>query len=129
VGFAVCNLAICQCSLGTIPSPLKVPAEGGLSILGQPVASTQHHVPLENVLTFGLCNSPQNPLVAAATAAALGVHVPMPCIPATVNPWQATQFKLVFGDGAPALDQSSTLNCMWGGNISIVFPGQIFFTL
>ncbi|MDR2437860.1 MAG: DUF4280 domain-containing protein, partial [Planctomycetaceae bacterium] len=42
--------------------------------------------PIVNLATFGMCSSPANPAVAAATAAALGVLTPMPCIPVTVAP-------------------------------------------
>jgi hypothetical protein len=129
MGLAVCDLAICQCSFGLTPSILKVPPDNGLLVLGLPVASTQNHIPLVNVLPFIMCNSSQNPLVIAATAAALGVLTPMPCIPMTQDPWTSEQTKLTLKDGAPALDASAKLNCMWGGSISIVFPGQIFFTL
>ncbi len=54
---------------------------------GMPVANIMDHIPLLNIPTFGLCQSPANPVVAAATAAALGVLTPMPCIPATASPW------------------------------------------
>ncbi|MDR1268431.1 MAG: DUF4280 domain-containing protein, partial [Planctomycetaceae bacterium] len=43
--------------------------------------------PIVNLATFGVCSSLANPMVAVATAAALGVLTPMPCIPATVAPW------------------------------------------
>ena len=34
-----------------------------------------------------MCISPANPVVAAATTAALGVLTPQPCIPITIAPW------------------------------------------
>jgi len=128
MGLAVSKFGLCQCSYGLIPSPLMIP-EGDLSAMGLPIASTQHHIPLENIITFGMCNSSQNPLVIAATAAALGVHTPMPCIPVTLEPWEATQSGLLFSDDSPALDAGATLKCQWGGNISIMFPGEILLTL
>jgi hypothetical protein len=51
---------------------------------GPPAANIMDHVPMLNILPFGVCSSPANPTVVAATAAALGVLTPMPCIPA---PW------------------------------------------
>ncbi|MGL4604236.1 MAG: hypothetical protein ACRCU9_08815 [Iodobacter sp.] len=34
-----------------------------------------------NIMPIGTCMSPATPMVAAATAAAMGVLTPMPCIP------------------------------------------------
>jgi hypothetical protein len=70
-----------------------------------------------------MCCSPSNPTVAAATAAALGVLTPMPCVPATPAPWVpgAPTVSLAF---QPSLDDTSQLMCIWGGVIAIVNPGQ-----
>jgi hypothetical protein len=75
-------------------------------------------------MPFGMCMSPANPEVAAATAAALGVLTPMPCIPATTAPWTPGS-PTVLLDNMPALDNSSMLMCMWGGEISITMAGQM----
>jgi hypothetical protein len=61
--------------------------------------------------------------VAAATAAALGVLTPMPCVPMTVAPW-APGAPTVLVAGMPALNDSSKLVCIWGGMISFSNPGQ-----
>jgi hypothetical protein len=70
-----------------------------------------------------MCSSPANPTVAAATAAALGVLTPMPCIPNTTAPWAPGSPTVMVGN-MPALNNSSKLMCMWGGVIQITFPGQ-----
>ncbi len=45
---------------------------------------------LENRVPFGACTSMANPTVAVATAAALGVLTPMPCVrPSGIDPWTA----------------------------------------
>jgi hypothetical protein len=82
------------------------------------------HVPMVNIMPFGMCISPANPTVAAATAAALGVLTPMPCIPATTAPWVPGAPTVMIGN-QPALDNMSKCMCMWAGVISIVFPGQV----
>jgi hypothetical protein len=64
-----------------------------------------------------------NPIVAAATAAALGVLVPMPCVPITVAPWVTGAPTVLLGN-MPTLNNSSKLMCVWGGVISIILPGQ-----
>jgi Domain of unknown function (DUF4280) len=77
-----------------------------------------------NIMPFGMCTSVANPEVAAATAAALGVLTPMPCIPATVAPWAPGAPTVAYGK-MPALDNTSKCMCMWAGVISITFPGQV----
>jgi hypothetical protein len=76
-----------------------------------------------NIPPFGMCQSPSNPTVAAATAAALGVLTPMPCIPATPAPWVPGAPTVTLCN-APALDNTSKLTCIWGGVISFTNPGQ-----
>jgi hypothetical protein len=81
--------------------------------------------PMANIASFGMCMSPANPQVAAATAAALGVLTPQPCIPAVVSPWTPGSPVLTV-NGQPALDSTCMNTCMWAGMISITFPGQVF---
>ena len=82
------------------------------------------HIPLVNVMPFGMCMSMANPMVAAATAAALGVLTPMPCIPATASPWIPGAPTVLLGN-MPALDANSLLMCNWAGVIKIAMPGQM----
>jgi hypothetical protein len=79
--------------------------------------------PMVNIMPFGMCNSMANPMVAAATAAALGVLTPMPCIPNTVAPWVPGSPTVLIGN-QPALNDSSTCMCAWGGVIKINVPGE-----
>ena len=80
--------------------------------------------PLVNIPSFGMCNSLANPMVAAATSAAMGVLTPVPCIPATAAPWAPGSPTVIYG-GVPALNTSSKLMCNWAGVIEILTPGQI----
>jgi hypothetical protein len=68
-----------------------------------------------------MCSSPANPQVAAATAAALGVLTPMPCMPVLSAPWAPGSPTVLIG-GYPALNQTSKLICNWGGVIQIINP-------
>lgn len=117
-----CGGAMMSCSFGAAPSTLMVlPLNRVLATM--PVANIMDNKPFLNVLPFGTCSSLANPMVAAATAAALGALTPMPCIPATVAPWVPGVPTVLVGN-MPALDQSSKLMCMWGGVIQISAPGQ-----
>jgi hypothetical protein len=114
--------ALCQCSFGVAPCPLVVlPDKRTLS--PTPVATILDNKPIVNLATFGICSSIANPTVAAATAAALGVLTPMPCVPAMVAPWTPGSPTVLIGN-IPALNNTSMLMCNWGGVIQITQSGQ-----
>lgn len=122
MGMQVCMGAMMQCSFGAAPSSLVVlPANRTLT--GTPAANIMDSAPIVNVPPFGVCSSAANPIVAAATAAALGVLTPMPCVPVTPAPW-APGSPTVLIANMPALNNSSKLMCAWGGLIQIASPGQ-----
>jgi hypothetical protein len=91
---------------------------------GMPAANIMDHIPLVNIMPFGMCMSMANPMVAAATAAALGVLTPMPCIPATATPWIPGAPTMLLGN-MPSLDSNCSLMCNWAGVIKVVMPGQM----
>jgi hypothetical protein len=122
MGKQVCTGAMMQCSFGVAPSSLVVLPVNRV-FTTTPAANILDNVPMLNVPPFGMCQSMANPSVAAATAAALGVLTPMPCIPVTPVPWSPGSATVKLG-GIPALQDSSKLNCVWGGSISINQPGQ-----
>jgi hypothetical protein len=114
--------ATTQCSFGVAPSTLIVlPVNRVLQSL--PMANIMDNKPFVNILPFGMCNSMANPIVAAATAAKLGVFTPMPCIPVTPAPWVPGMPTVLIGN-MPALDMNSKCMCAYGGVISILSPGQ-----
>ena len=78
--------AATQCTFGAAPSTLMV-LPTARTLAPTPCANIMDNKPLINILPFGMCTSMANPMVAAATAAALGVLTPMPCIPMTMAPW------------------------------------------
>ncbi|MBV4457913.1 MULTISPECIES: DUF4280 domain-containing protein [Pseudomonas] len=121
----VCAGATLQCSFGAAPSALNVLPVNRTLTGGMPAANIMDHIPLVNILPFGTCMSMANPMVAAATAAALGVLTPMPCIPATATPWIPGGAPTLLLGGMPAIDANSTLMCNWAGVIKIAMPGQV----
>lgn len=120
----VCNNAVLMCTFGMAPSALGVLPLHRAKTSMMPAANIMDNKPVVNIRPFGMCTSPSNPMVAAATAAALGVLTPVPCMPATVAPW-APGSPTVKLNQMPALNSTSKLNCMWAGVISVSFPGQV----
>ena len=121
MGQAVAMGATLQCSFGAAPSTLVVPPASRV-MTGTPTANIMDFKPMANIPPFGMCMSPSNPTVAAATAAALGVLTPMPCVPVT-TPWVPGAPTVLVGN-MPALNNSSKCMCSWGGVIQILVPGQ-----
>ncbi|MPZ49098.1 MAG: DUF4280 domain-containing protein [Dehalococcoidia bacterium] len=115
--------ATCQCSFGTTPSALSVLPTNMVQAPSQPAASVMDNVPFTNIMPFGMCTTPTNPQVAAATSAASGVLTPQPCIPVTAAPWSPGAIKVRIKN-QPALHSGCTCLCSWGGVISITSPGQ-----
>ena len=122
MGQQVCMGAMLKCTFGIAPGTLMVLPQN-LVLTAVPDANIMDNKPMMNILPFGMCQSPANPMVAAATAAALGVLTPMPCIPMTMAPWVPGAPTVLLGN-MPALNNSSKLMCMWGGVIGINVPGQ-----
>ena len=120
----VVNGAMLQCSFGLAPSTLVVlPVNRTLSG-NMPAANIMDHVPMLNIMPFGMCSSIANPTVAAATTAALGVLTPMPCVPATPAPWVPGAPTVLIAN-MPALNNTSKCMCIWAGVISVANPGQM----
>lgn len=120
----VCNTAQLMCSMGAAPSALVVLPVNRVMTSNQPAANIMDHVPMVNIMPFGMCMSPANPMVAAATAAALGVLTPMPCIPNTPSPWVPGAPTVLLGN-QPSLDNTCKLMCLWAGVITVAMPGQM----
>lgn len=113
-----------MCSFGVAPSALTVVPKGRPVQAGKkPAATVQDFIPNVNVMPFGMCTTLSNPQVASATSAALGVLTPQPCIPVITSPWTPGSQKVTI-NGAPALTNSSTCQCTWGGVITVSDPGQ-----
>ena len=123
MAFLVTGNAVLSCTFGAAPSTFQVLPTNHV-LVDMPAANIVDEIPLLNILPFGVCTSLANPTVAAATAAALGVLTPMPCMPVTVAPWVVGAPTVLIGN-MPALSSDSKLMCCWAGVISISFAGQV----
>ncbi len=119
----VCMGAMMQCTFGLAPSSLVVLPTNKVLTNQMPDANIMDHIPMTNVMPFGMCQSLANPEVASATAAALGVLTPMPCIPNTPAPWVPGAPTVLLAN-MPTLDNVSQLMCTWGGVITFTNAGE-----
>lgn len=102
----VCNGATLKCSLGTTTSTMAVFPLHRMLTNGQPAANINDHVPLLNIMPFGVCQLTR-----------------LPCVPATPAPWIIGAPTAIL-DNLPLLDDSSILNCVLAGIIQVVAAGQ-----
>jgi len=65
----VCMGASMMCTFGAAPSSLVVLPTNRVMTSQVPDANIMDHIPLVNIMPFGMCMSPSNPTVAAATTA------------------------------------------------------------
>ncbi len=118
-----CTGALMKCSFGMAPSTfVATPKMVQTSYMD--AGNIMDNVPMMNVPPFGMCQSLANPTVAAATAAAMGVLTPMPCIPVLPAPW-VPGAPTVLVSNMPALNDSSKLMCAWAGVIQFNMAGQV----
>lgn len=113
-----CPLAVPPGMTTMIVTPLHRTLAGN-----QPAANIMDFIPVTNIPSFGMCMTQSNPAVAAATAAASGTPTPAPCVPVILAPWTPGSPTVTL-DYLAALNNTSTCNCMWGGTIAVVDPGQ-----
>lgn len=119
----VCTGAKLLCPFGSASASLIVLPKNKVTTGNMPDATVDDHIPLDNIPTFGQCASLGNPAVANATTAAQGVLTPMPCIPATPDPWKPGSSTVTIG-GSKALNNTCKLKCQWNGVINILKAGQ-----
>jgi hypothetical protein len=124
----VVNSAMLMCSFGVAPGTMNVLPINRVMAAGQPAANIMDNKPMMNIMPFGMCTTPSNPQVAAATSAAMGVLTPMPCIPVTTAPWAPGSATVMIAN-QPALSSTCQLMCMWGGAITVSFAGQATVTV
>jgi hypothetical protein len=118
-----CMGATMMCSFGAAPSTLVVLPTNRVFTNEVPDANIMDHIPMVNIMPFGVCSSLAFPATASATAAALGALTPMPCIPATPAPWIIGAPTVLLAN-FPTLDNVSKLMCIWGGVIQFETAGE-----
>jgi hypothetical protein len=108
-----------MCTFGAAPSALMVlPLPGTPIVEGKPAATIMDHVPMVNIMPFGMCTAPTNPTVIAKLGA------PSPCIPATAAPWVPPKTGTLLSK-KPALTSEAKCICTWAGVISVLMPGAM----
>lgn len=122
MGLPVVAGAVILCTMGLSPGTLNVTSQNKVLLGGAPAATVNDTAPMVNVGPCGMCTSLANPTVASATAAALGVLTPMPCVPAPIGMWICGPAPLTAGQRG--LTSDGTLMCSYGGSLSILNPGQ-----
>lgn len=111
----VASTAQCRCVFGAAPAVLAAQNATVLAC-GLPAATVADFT----LPPFGMCSCPNNPAVAAATAVT-GVLTPKPCTPVLVGPWKPGSATVLIA-GKPALQNTSTLQCAYGGMITVAAP-------
>ncbi len=114
--------AMAQCAMGATIQIVVLPVNRVMTS-SLPAATAMDQVPFMNLVPAGVCTSMANPAVAAATAAAFGVLTPMPCTPVPAGTWVPGSVRVMFNK-KPALNNTCTLMCSYGGSIMITNPGQ-----
>lgn len=123
MGLCLCTGGMLKCPFGSAPAPFSALPTPRVTLSGMPAGVMTDMAPIANIPPFGMCSSPANPAVAAATAAALGTLTPMPCVPAPAGTWVGSSVDVMIG-GTPAITNNSKLMCAWGGEVAPQFAGQ-----
>lgn len=132
--------ALLHCQYGSHCRRLNLPLCHGVYTLKKPIMFKKDCVVKDNIPSFGVCSSPDNPTSGSVSyakeaprnpdgsftgEAASGTVTGTPCVPAIVNVWDDTHDDTHIGkEGEPALTTRSFLVCKYNGLIEIVRSGQ-----
>lgn len=124
MGMMVVQGATLACTFGTAPGSLCATSQMLCLAQDRPAAGIQDMGTGVNIAPFGMCTSLANPQVAAATAGALGVLTPQPCMPVPAGTWLPANPRILIGS-VPCLTSDAQLVCANGmGTIRVTAPGQ-----
>lgn len=132
--------ALLHCQYGSHCRRLNLPLCHGVYTLKKPIMFKKDCVVEENIPSFGVCSSPDNPTGGSISyvkeaprnpdgsftgEVASGTVTGTPCVPVIVNVWDDTHDDTHIGkEGEPALTTRSFLVCKYNGLIEIVRSGQ-----
>lgn len=111
----VCDGALLGCSCGTSFSTLQLHRRGMGTDTKLSFATVADARPLTNVQPFGSCLSAAHPMAQSGAA---------PCVPQTPSLWELRAPAVRYQQLA-ALRGDATLQCEYGGKISVVKAGQL----
>lgn len=106
---------MCKCSFGLMPISLSS-FNVTVNVEGTPIITNRD---TDTLITFKMCKTPTNPVVAEVIASSLGTIKQAPCKANIVTHWLKTKTK-VLACGKPVCTSKSICKCIWGGTISIV---------
>lgn len=118
MGSYVASGAMLTCTMGMAPSTLTVLPVDMVNTENKPMATIMDHKPFVNVMPFALCSSPLCPTFIKISA------TPGPCMPNLPTPWITGKPDVLVGN-KPALTNQCSLMCIYGGNIKIVYAGEV----
>lgn len=135
----VTRLMKAKCSFGSMSQYLNLPLDHGVWFQSSdtPIMNANDHEPDKHILHFGRCTSSMNPgntinledmilsalfplggfLGSSMLKKMLGCEG-CKCKPMTITPWKDVD-EDYYIDGAPAITVDSTLQCYYGGSITI----------
>ncbi len=135
----VTRLMKAKCSFGSMSQYLNLPLDHGVWFQSPdtPIMNANDHEPEKHILHFGRCTSSKNPgNTINLEEMIIGALFPFggflgskllkkllncegcKCKPMTITPWKETD-EDYYIDGAPAVTVESTLQCYYGGSITI----------
>jgi hypothetical protein len=103
--------SLIKCTAGAMPTPLMVLPDRTVIAEFMLMGNITDMIPVVNIVPFGTCT----------ILAAVGDPA---CTPIPVTPWISPAVTVLV-QGMPALDKSSVLQCLVGGTITVVEPGNV----
>ena len=111
--------------MGVAPSSLVVLPINMVNTSNVPAANIMDHIPMVNIMPFGMCQSLANPMVATATVGGDGRADADALHPDDAwRPGRPGSPTVMLGPPALAQQEFAMLMCNWAGQISVAYEGQ-----